>query len=992
MTILHLVRRSILGSAVAAGLIAASVNIPAWAQSQSINGTIRGQATDASGAALPGAVISISNPEVGYSNQIVSGDDGYFVQPNLPLGTYKVTVSKDGFSTLNFDSVVLNAGTVSVLNAKLAVGGTTSTVEVTANASLVDPATLNLQRTLNAREVQNLPLVSRNPYNFIIFQPGVSGHPNPELGIPRTLNTNGLLDRINYQMDGMVNTQSDRIGLRLFPIGNIFVKEVQTVSNSFAPEFGETSGNVYNVISNSGTNSYHGVFQYIHRWVDATAYPFFVPHTQSKPDLQLTDYSANLGGRIIKDKLFFFGSYEKLTRGSPAAVTITPANAAALGIPADQLVAAPGLLHGTFTDERVDWNINKKNSAFVRYNYFKNNFPFNTQVGGINTKSTASDFLDRAHVIAGQLTTTVNDHFLNELRFSWPFRNNQHFAGPSGGTGPAILIPGIAALGASSNAGDQFTDKVPSGSDNVNLILNKHAIKFGFNFAERINRQRDLTFNQYTFSNTTAFSAVENYLRAKNGIDPYAYTSFSSKTDSKGIGYASKFWGGYAQDTWQVSPRLLAIYGIRYDRFQGPASNPDALYPNSRKFNIPKTNFAPRFGVTYRATDNTVLKASVGVFYQSTPTNLWFNALNQDGSNRTSVYSYTVAHDATGTGIPPAGAPAFPDVPSTVGNTSIQDVTTISPNFRNEYTWNATLQISQQLSRYDSFLIGYVMANGRNLQLQHNINLINPIGELADGRPVFGSCNPVGGMCSPAYRADPRFNNVTQVESGANSSFNALVVNFTHQISRGIQFNANYTWSHTLSNAPEVNTFEVSPSTASIEDTTNYRRDYGNASVNRPSAFNLTAVIGPTFSLHNRFANELANHNMLALLANISSGDQASIFTGSAQNGDSTVTSITRPAFVARNTVRSPNVAQIDARYTRSISPLFDRFSPEFFIEAQNLFNHLNVTNISTVQRVTAFNPSISGPNGGIPVGAPTVNRSSVLEARIVQFGAAVRF
>ncbi|MEO6911360.1 MAG: carboxypeptidase-like regulatory domain-containing protein, partial [Edaphobacter sp.] len=494
MSIIHIVRGSILGAAVAVGLLSLGAK-PAHGQSQSINGTIRGQATDASGAALPGATVTIANPDVGYSNQITSGSDGYFLQPNLPLGNYKVTVSKAGFSTLNYDRVVLNAGKEVVLDAKLAVGGTNTMVEVTATASLIDPATLNLQRTLDSREIKNLPLVSRNPYNFIIFQPGVSGHPNPELGIPRSLNTNGLLDRINYEMDGMVNTQSDRTGLRLFPIGNIFVKEIQTVSNSFAPEYGETTGNVYNVISNSGTNSYHGMFQYVRRWVDASSYPYFANHSAAKPDLQLTDYSANLGGRIIKDKLFFFGSYEKLTRGSPAPVTIKPADAAALGIPADQLVAAPGLLHGTFTDERVDWNINKKNTMFVRYNYFKNTFPFNTQVGGINTKSTASDFLDRAHVIAGQLTTTVNDHLLNELRFSWPFRNNQHFAGPSGGTGPAILVSGIAAFGASSNAGDQFTDKVPSGSDNVNLVYNKHAIKFGFNLAERINRQRLLSFN-----------------------------------------------------------------------------------------------------------------------------------------------------------------------------------------------------------------------------------------------------------------------------------------------------------------------------------------------------------------------------------------------------------------------------------------------------------------------------------------------------------------
>ena len=120
MSILKVIRRSIIGSALAAGLIASSASVPAWAQSQSINGTIRGHATDATGADIPDAIVSISNAEVGYSNQISTGSDGYFVQPNLPLGTYKVTISKDGFSTLKYDSIVLNAGKEVVLDAKLA--------------------------------------------------------------------------------------------------------------------------------------------------------------------------------------------------------------------------------------------------------------------------------------------------------------------------------------------------------------------------------------------------------------------------------------------------------------------------------------------------------------------------------------------------------------------------------------------------------------------------------------------------------------------------------------------------------------------------------------------------------------------------------------------------------------------------------------------------------------------------------------------------------
>ncbi len=328
-----LLRNSFLGAALFAGLPVLITTRPAWGQSQSINGTIRGHVTDASGASIPGASITVNNTEVGYSKTVTTEADGYFVLPNLPLGTYSVSIGKEGFSTAHYDQVVLSAGKEATLDSALAVGSAAEQIEVTAAAANIDPSTLNVQRTLDSREIQNLPLTSRNPYNFILFQPGVSGHPNPELGIPRTINTNGLLDRINYQMDGMTNTQSDRIGLRLFPIGNIFVKEVQTVSNSFAPEFGWTSGNVYNVISNSGTNGYHGLFQWLRRWQDATAYPFFANKAQAKPNLELEDYSANMGGPAIKDKLFFFGSYEHVVRGQPAPVTITSANAQALGLP-----------------------------------------------------------------------------------------------------------------------------------------------------------------------------------------------------------------------------------------------------------------------------------------------------------------------------------------------------------------------------------------------------------------------------------------------------------------------------------------------------------------------------------------------------------------------------------------------------------------------------------------------------------------------------------
>ncbi len=509
---------------------------------------------------------------------------------------------------------------------------------------------------------------------------------------------------------------------------------------------------------------------------------------------------------------------------------------------------------------------------FIRYNYFKNDFPFNTQVGGLNTLSTGVDFLDRAHVIGMQLTSTINDHLLNELRFSWPFRNNSHFPGPQGGTDPAIIITNIAALGASNSGGDQYTDKVPSGSENVTYVRGAHTIKGGFSLAQLINRQRLVSFNTYTFR------SVADYLAAKNGTNPYSYSQFASQQDKNGLGYASMFFGAYIQDTWQLSPKLVVVYGGRYDRFKGPQANPNAPFVNSQRFNTPNTNFAPRLGATYRLDDKTVLKASAGMFYQATPTNLWFNALNLDGSNRTNSFTITQPAGAT------SGVLAFPNIPAS-GVGARQNVTTVSPTFKNEYTWNATMQLSHEFSRYDTFMVGYIMTSGRNLMYQHNINVKNPIRFLADGRPVFDTA------VNANTRMDTRFDQINQVESGANTSFNALIVNYTRSLARGIQINANYTWSHTISDGPEVNTFEVAPASSGIEDPTNLKRDRANSSVNHPNAFNLTAVMEPTFTLSNRFLNSAANHNMIALLANVSSGDQASVLTGVTLNGDSSTQS-----------------------------------------------------------------------------------------------------
>ncbi len=904
------------------------------------------------------AKVRIDNTLTGLSRSAETQEDGYFVFPNLPLGAYTVTIQKDGFDTQRHTDVVLDAGTEATINAQLRIGSVTTSVEVSGGAPIVDPSRVSTGRTIGFEETDNLPLTSRNPYNFILFQPGVSGHPNPELGIPRLLNTNGLPDRVSYQLDGAVDTETDRYGLRLFAIADSYVSEVQTVSNSFAPEFGKIAGNIFNVITGSGTNSFHGNVTYIGRPLDLVARPILATATTLLPIAN--NFAAHAGGAIVKDKLFYFASYEHVTRSVPQPITINPASAASIGIPNNLLTNPPAIEHAHWVDGRIDWVISPKHQFFVRYNYFRNQYPFNSNIGGLNALSVAADFRDRAHVLGAQLLSTFSPTVLNELRFGWPYRNEQHVADPLTGTGPQINISGIANFGGSIAVGDRFQEKVPNLNDNLTKIQGAHTIKVGFGFQQNLDVQAADVYTQYIFPTIAA------YLAAASGANPLGYTTFNASVGQPGAWYHSFFWDFFAQDSWQISPKVLIVGGIRYDKFSGPSGDPNFKVPYSQTFHSPSGDFSPRLGIAWSIDSKTVLRVNSGIFYEAPPTNLWYNALYNDGGSSSYIASISSATP---------GAPAFP---ATVVNgtlpRSAQTLYTITPNFKDGYAINSSVQITRQLSTNDALTVGYANSGGRNLEFLRNMNLINPISFLADGRPVYG---PAGA----ATRANALYNNIALQDIGDNSAYNALILNYQRRAARGLLINASYTWSHSIDDAPEANSYDQGG--VFISDPTNRNRDRGNSAINRPSAFTLSTVWTPAAKLNSRALNYLANNNQISFLANVSSGDEQNITANSVLNGDSLASSgsgaATRPLFVGRNTARTPSVYQFDIRYTRTFFKLWERLQPRFFVEANNIFNHPNITSINTTAAVAATGAIVTNPTF-----APV---STLLEGRIVQLG-----
>ena len=940
--------------AVAVSFCLASIS---FAQTEAINGSIRGRITDPAGAAVSEAKVDVLNAATGFARSTESSGEGYFVFPNLPLGQYSLTVQKTGFETQRRTGIVLDAGTEAVVDTQLKIGAVTTTVEVTGGAPVLEPTRVSTGRTIDLAEIDNLPLTSRNPYNFVIFQPGLSGHPNPELGIPRTLNTNGLLDRVNYQMDGMVDTESDRYGLRLFAISDVYVREVQTVSNSFAPEFGGTAGDIFNVITNSGTNQLHGEFYFIGRPPDAVARTILLASNKPNSSIDLHDFAFNAGGPIKKDKLFVFGAYEHLLRGTPTPVTIDPNAAAQIGIPASQLATAPTVQHVQFLDLRVDWQISAKHAVFFRYDYFRNEYPFNTANGGLNALSVGVDFHDRAHIGGFQLLSTFSPTMLNELRASEPYRNEHHVADPITGSGPEITITGVANFGGTTASGDRFGEKIPSFSDNFTKIAGAHTLKAGFAWQMNNDNQIGDVYSQYTFP------SIASYLAAKSGANPFGYSTFATVLGVPGASYKSYFYDFYVQDTWKVRPSLTVIYGVRWDRFQAPAGEASAPFAWTRQFTTPNRDWAPRLGVAWQFASKSVLRASSGLFYEAPPTNLWYNAFINDGSTRAFTDTFTPATP---------NAPAFPNVFNFLPGATlpaIPSIFAVTPNFKNAYTINSSVQLEQQLSQNDKIVVGYVNTGARDLGYERDMNLINPTGFLLDGRPIFSSA------INANTRLYPQFNAITLQDVGAISNYNALVVSFTHRSSKGYELSANYTWSHAISDAPDANSFEQS---AVIEDPFSRAYDRGNTLVNRPQAFNMSAVIMPVFH-GSGFLHRLANDNQLTILANLAMGDEQNEIANLNLSLDPVGASVQRPAFVGRDTLRTGGLYQVDMRYTRALFRIHDRIVPKLLAEANNVFNTKNVTTLNTKATVNSLGAITAAPSL-----APT---STVLEGRLVQVG-----
>jgi Carboxypeptidase regulatory-like domain len=628
----------------------------AVAQTTISSGSIVGTVTDPSGAVVSGASVTITNVATGRVIQLTSNSAGAFTSGALTPGDYKVQVSAKGFKTLTLQTTVQVGNTASA-NAKLELGGQNQIVEVQAAQVQVNTEQDTVQGVLTASQIANLPVNGRNFLDLAQLEPGVQIQDGQNFDPTKagfsSISFGGRFGRTaRIEVDG-VDVSDETVGTTTTDIPASAIQEFQVSESSLDMSTELTSSGSVNVTTKSGTNSFHGgAFGQFRDSSFSASLP--TPPGFSAP-FQRSQYGADLGGPILKDKLFFFGDGERTVQNTQVPVPISA--------PFSQYA-------GTFADPfrednllgRLDYQLTQNVHVFYRFSYFKNllgaTFGFGFSV--YDNKD-----VTRNHVIGVDFNT---GSFTHSIRFSYlkfqnqivdattdnpslPFYNlgAEIFMGNTGLTaGPNLLAP-------QSTPQSDHEFKYDGSK-----ILGSHIIRYGVAF----NHLQGGGFASFFKNGPQIISAVSSSEMAAAATGPFAggaSNPFNYPADSvtvaNGLGYSTVnpalgFPAGglgpdnrillYLGDNWKIRPNFTLTYGLRWDRDTGRT---DSQYPAIPELNglvpgqnlgnpvaQPNNNFAPQLGFAWDPTGGgkTSIRGGIGLYYENA---IWNNVLF-DGPNR----------------------------------------------------------------------------------------------------------------------------------------------------------------------------------------------------------------------------------------------------------------------------------------------------------------------------------------------------------------------
>jgi hypothetical protein len=824
---------------------------PAFAD---LTGDIQGTVVDPSGGGVGGAKVTIKNLGTGQTREVISSASGEYSAPQLEIGNYQITVEKDGFKTFTQNAVV-RSGEKTRADVQMQVGKVTETVIVESGAlPTLDVATAQISNSINGDEVLALPNQARDPVIYATLSPGtvpVSIN-NPFLGAG-SFNSNGSRGRANnITLDGATASDISTTGESGAAFVQDNVAEVKIITNNFDAEFGRNSGSQVQIITKSGSNSYHGsAYDYFQNSGLGNARGYFTPVGGAVTKIVQNQGGVTFGAPVIKNHTFFYGSWElDRTRGAGQSVVanvLTPAQAAGITNPTDAaLFAANGAftsptgslnessantLDGDTWTLRVDQLLRGgKDTLFFKYGQapVKTINPGLTFVGTNLPGFGASNTAEPRDFTIGY-TAALTTNLVSNFRFGFG-RANPAFPANS----PFAPAPQIIFLDGTSSFGE--SDIIPQGrtqntfqyADTVSWTKGRHTFKFGAD----INRYQAPSF----------FDALKQGILVYGGIadfqagNPLEFQQFIGNTSLHN--FATDAFG-FVQDDYRLTPTLTLNLGFRFESSGGVSEGKNQLANLDVNNHTPlgvlgfgplggvdlggtafhrNYNSAPRVGLAWNpGHGKLVVRGGYGIaydfIYQNPITNLRFSP---PFVNIVTVTSFGGANNLAGlvAGTTPAQAAATASLGSF--NPLQSDFGGFSPvaqNLQNPRNQQWDAGVEYQLISDLVLKVMYVGAHSDRLQVSMPINLVNPANipaaptSLADqdarsAQFAAVSLSEVGGNPITATGLnnliDPRFDNVTQVQSTGSSSYNSLQVEAIRRFRNGLTLDVNYTWAHSL--------------------------------------------------------------------------------------------------------------------------------------------------------------------------------------------------
>jgi carboxypeptidase family protein/TonB-dependent receptor-like protein len=688
-----------------AGLLVLAFCAISFAQSTT-TGAIGGVVTNPNKEVVSGATVAVKNLETNKEETATTDDTGRFKVANLQPGRYSVTVNSSGFSPMTNENVIVEIGRETPLEVALSVGPVTGSVDVSAEAPVINTTQQDFSTNINQTSINELPINGRRWSNFALLTPGAV--PDGTFGLISFRGISGLLN--NNTIDGGDNNQAffaeERGRTRIsYSISQAAIREFQVNTSSYSAEYGRSAGGVVNAITKSGTNDFHGgafYYQRNNKWGARNPLAtrtelingVFTP-VGYKPEDVRHQFGGTIGGPIVRDKAFFFFSYDQQKRDFPGLsifssssflnLSTTNRNAIiARGVTSAQVDNALNFLRSLSGPvprtgdqklflPKVDWVINDKNTLTVSYNRLRWESPAGIQTQATNTRAIdnfGDDFVN-IDAVNVKLASTITPTLLNEFRMQWGRDNETQFSQPpapgeptnaAGGRSPQTFIQNGFSFGM-----PEFLERAAfpderrwQFADTVTMTNGNHTLKFG----------GDINFVKDIINNLRFLGGEFNYTGA-NGLPDFIvdYTNFAtngsiralSNTPNGNLGlcvgstrragkcYAGNFNQGFGvlgltmkttdfnyfiQDDWRVTPRFTLNLGLRYEYQLNPdAININPLLPQTANKVDDRNNFGPRIGFAYDLTGDgkTSLRGGWGLYYGRVINSTVYNTLVNTG-------------------------------------------------------------------------------------------------------------------------------------------------------------------------------------------------------------------------------------------------------------------------------------------------------------------------------------------------------------------------